>query len=512
MYFKLIVACDSKRGIGLNGGIPWKLSDDMKRFKDLTTFVPEDPYYKFINMVVMGRKTWDSLPDKYRPLPGRLNVILSKSPDEIQIPPESHDLVRVISDFEQIHEIYNINTNNNTNNWKIHDIFVIGGNSLYNLALSSPYCRAIYLTEIYKDCQCDTFFPTFKIDNMKVKDTKDDKDVDNGFQLTQVSDIKTDQTSGLHYRFMTYHHPKRTLNDDDLVEWKNPEEDEYLKTMENILVNGIERIDRTLVGSYFLPGICLKYDISKNFPMSTTKKIVLRWIFEELKLYITGRTDAKILSAQGITIWDGNTSREFLDKRGLSHYPEGDMGETYGFNYRHFGGDYKDCHTEYDHTIGYDQMANVIHLLKTDPTSRRIIINLWNPATQHKAALPSCLFYYQFCVDPSKKQLHCIIHLRSSDYFLANNWNTCTGTLLTHMLCNLEGIYLTPGTITVIVSDAHIYKTHVEQVKENLRRKPYPFPILKVKEKKQKIEDFTFKDFELIGYKSHNSIKAEMAI
>ena len=506
MYFKLIVAYDSKRGIGLNGGIPWKLSDDMKRFKDLTTSVPTDPYYKFINIVVMGRKTWDSLPDKYRPLPGRLNVILSKSPDEIQIPPESHDLVRVISDFEQIHEIYNSDTR------KIHDIFVIGGNSLYNLALSSPYCRAIYLTEIYKDCQCDTFFPTFKIDNMKVKDMKDDKDVDNGFQLTQVSDIKTDQMSGLNYRFMTYHHPKRTLNDDDLVEWKNSEEEEYLKTMENILVNGIERIDRTLVGSYFLPGICLKYDISKNFPMSTTKKIVLRWIFEELKLYITGRTDAKILSAQGITIWDGNTSREFLDKRGLSHYPEGDMGETYGFNYRHFGGEYKDCHTEYDSSVGYDQLANVIHLLKTDPTSRRIIINLWNPATQHKAALPSCLFYYQFCVDPSKKQLHCIIHLRSSDYFLANNWNTCTGTLLTHMLCNLEGIYLTPGTITVIVSDAHIYKTHIEQVKENLRRKPYPFPILKVKEKKKDINDFTFKDFELIGYKSHNSIKAEMAI
>jgi dihydrofolate reductase/thymidylate synthase len=507
MYFKLIVACDSKRGIGLNGGIPWKLTDDMKMFKQLTTTVPCDPYYKFINMVVMGRKTWDSLPEKYKPLPGRLNVILSnKSSDELQIPPDTNDLVRVISDFEQIHDC------NLVNNRKIHDIFVIGGSSLYNLALASPYCRTIYLTEIYKDFQCDTFFPTFKIDNMKVKDTNGDKDIDNGFQLTQVSDIKTDQTSGLHYRFMVYHHPKRTINDLDMVEWKNHEEEEYLKTMENILVNGIERIDRTLVGSYFLPGICLKYDISKNFPISTTKKIVLRWIFEELKLYITGRTDAKILSAQGITIWDGNTSREFLDKRGLTHYPEGDMGETYGFNYRHFGGEYKDCHTEYDETVGYDQLANVIHLLKTDPTSRRIIINLWNPETQHKAALPSCLFYYQFCVDPTKKQLHCVIHLRSSDYFLANNWNTCTGTLLTHMLCNLEGIDLTPGTITVMASDAHIYKTHVEQVKENLRRKPYPFPILKVKEKKQKIEDFTFKDFELIGYKSHNSIKAEMAV
>ena len=130
MYFKLIVACDSKRGIGLNGGIPWKLTDDMKMFKQLTTTVPEDPYYKFINMVVMGRKTWDSLPEKYKPLPGRLNVILSnKSSDELQIPPDTNDLVRVISDFEQIHDC------NLVNNRKIHDIFVIGGSSLYNLAL-----------------------------------------------------------------------------------------------------------------------------------------------------------------------------------------------------------------------------------------------------------------------------------------------------------------------------------------------------------------------------------------
>ena len=282
--------------------------------------------------------------------------------------------------------------------------------------------------------------------------------------------------------------------------------------MNDILVLGYERIDRTLIGTYVLPGICLKYDISKNFPISTTKKIVLRWIFEELKLYISGKTDAKILSNQGIKIWDGNTSREFLDKRGLVDYPEGDMGETYGFNFRHFGGQYKDCQTEYDQTVGYDQLANVIHLLKTDPTSRRIIINLWNPSTQHKAALPSCLFYYQFCVNPVKKELHCIIHLRSSDYFLANNWNTCTGTLLTHMLCNLEGIDLTPGTITVMVSDAHIYKSHIEQVNTNLSREPYPYPILKVKEKKNNIEDFSFKDFELIGYKSHDSIRAEMAV
>jgi dihydrofolate reductase/thymidylate synthase len=535
MYFKVIAACDSKNGIGLNGTIPWNLTDDMKHFKEITTTVPSDIYFEYINMVVMGRKTWESLPEKFKPLPGRLNVILtSKAPNEIEH--YNHELVRVIPDFNQIYECVNylerkeeddINYENENENGKkvrrINDIFIIGGQSIYEIAIKSSYCREIYLTQIYKNFNCDTFFPNFPIVTHKDKNEQVLLNIDSnieeeklqpiirsdGFKLSEVSEIKQDHMNGLHYRFLKYYHVDRTMNQNP---WKNSEEEQYLDTMKNILVNGIHRVDRTQVGSFFLPGVCLKYNIKNQFPISTTKKIVLRWIFEELKMYITGKTDTNILKNQNINIWDGNTSREFLDKRGLGHLPEGDMGETYGFNFRHFGGQYKDCNTKYDSSVGYDQLANVIHLLKTDPTSRRIIINLWNPATQHNAALPSCLFYYQFCVDPQEKELHCIIHLRSSDYFLANNWNTCTGTMLTYMLCNLEGIDLTPGTITVMVSDAHLYKTHITPVCQNLMREPYPYPILKVKEKKQLIEDFTFKDFELIGYMSHPALRAEMAI
>jgi dihydrofolate reductase len=148
MFFKLIVACDSKGGIGLNGSIPWKITDDIKHFKELTSKVPEDPYFDYINMVVMGRKTWDSLPEKFKPLPGRLNIILSNK-DQNEISNTEHELVRVISDFEQINEFNNNNNNVNGKQQKIHDIFVIGGSSIYELALSSPYCRTIYLTEIY---------------------------------------------------------------------------------------------------------------------------------------------------------------------------------------------------------------------------------------------------------------------------------------------------------------------------------------------------------------------------
>ena len=204
--------------------------------------------------------------------------------------------------------------------------------------------------------------------------------------------------------------------------------------------------------------------------------------------------------------------REFLDKRGLTHYEEGDMGETYGFNFRHFGGEYLGCSTEYkkgEH--GFDQVANLIHLIKNDPTSRRMIITLWNPHTNHKAALPSCLCWYQFYVDTEAEELHAQIYLRSSDFFLANNWNVCTGAILVHLLCNLEGINLTPGTLKVITGDTHLYLNHLEQAKINLTRKPKPFPKLIIKEKKENIEDFTYEDLNVIGYNPYPGIKAEMS-
>ena len=227
--------------------------------------------------------------------------------------------------------------------------------------------------------------------------------------------------------------------------------------------------------------------------------------------YISGKTDNTILTEKNIHVWDGNTTREFLDNRGLSHYPEGDLGETYGFNFRHYGAEYKTCDENYKGQ-GFDQLANVIDLIKNNPNSRRIIIDLWNSSTLHKAALPPCLCKYQFYINTNDKKLDLMIYIRSSDYFLANNWNAATGALFVHLICNLEGIDLTPGTLTVVTGDTHLYTSHVDQAKENIIRKPRPFPKLIVKNKKQNIEDFTYEDIELIGYKPYPSIKASMAV
>ena len=323
------------------------------------------------------------------------------------------------------------------------------------------------------------------------------------------------------YRFINYYiqnnnNTNTNTNTDTIFPFKSSEDD-YLTLMRNILYSGASNDDRTGVGTLSLFGSMLKYDLRDTFPLCTTKRMFFRAIFEELMFYLSGKTDNKILQAKGIHVWDGNTSREFLDKRGLQHYEAGDMGQTYGFNYRHFGGEYKGCSNDYcldtEDSIGYDQVANVIHLIKYEPSSRRIIIDLWDCSTIDKAALPSCLCKYQFNVNTIKKELNLAIYLRSSDFFLANNWNSTCGAIFVHLLCNMEGIDLTPGELTVFIEDAHIYKSHIKHVNLNLEREPLPFPKLLIKcEKKNNILDFKFEDLDLIGYKSYPNIKAEMAI
>ena len=313
----------------------------------------------------------------------------------------------------------------------------------------------------------------------------------------------------MYFRYFTYE--KRKQKNDIYI---NNQENQYKKLIDNILLYGVKRKDRTGIGtlSYFSPDI-LRFDLSDTFPLCTLKKGFMRAVFEELMLYIRGQTDNKILQDKNIHIWDGNTSREFLDSRNLNHYPEGDMGETYGFNMRHYGGKYVDCKTKYSSGTGFDQLNYVINEIKTNPHSRRILINLWNPKTLFNAALPSCLHQYQFYVNTEKKTLNLQIYLRSSDVFLANNWNTCTGALFVHLLCNLKEIDLKPGNLSVVCGDAHIYNNHIEFAKKMTERESFPYPKLVVKKEYNNIEEFEYSDIVIIGYKSHpNDFNASMAV
>jgi dihydrofolate reductase / thymidylate synthase len=480
----IVANCKKNNGIGKNNKIPWFLKNDLKNFQQITSKTFK-PYTK--NMVVMGRKTWDSIPDKHKPLKNRLNVVLTHNKDvRLKHKIESYKDTIVKYDFNEILEVAKLNMDFNISN-----IFIIGGESLYKMALESENISKIYVTEVYDDYECDTFFP--QIDKEKYK-------------LSYISNFYSE--NNIYYRYLEY----VNKNNDSIEPWINKEEQQYLDTLHNIITNGIETEDRTGVGTYSLFGEKFTYNLEDTFPALTTKKIFLRGVFEELMLYLSGKTDNAILNDKKINIWDGNTSREFLDIRGLNHYPEGDMGETYGFNFRHYGGFYSTCKDDYKGT-GFDQLEYILYLIKNDPNSRRIIINLWNPATMNKAALPACLCFYQFYVDTRNKKLNLQIYIRSSDYFLANNWNTLTGAFLVNMICNLKDINLSPGKLTVITGDTHIYKNHVDQVNENLLRTPRPFPKLVFNGgQKDSIYDYKYEDVRLIDYCPYKNIKAPMAV
>jgi dihydrofolate reductase/thymidylate synthase len=514
----------NKQGIGKDGKLPWHIPEDMTHFKTITT--PSDQSGANNSVVIMGRKTWDSIPDKFKPLSNRINIVLSNDADYRKTQSEKYSgnggdsngdnknttCVKFTTWDDFFTKGYlELETINNS---KL-DYYIIGGETIYKKAIESNYNLIIHATEIYTQAaapiECDTFFP--KIENTVIHNVS-----------AFYKSVKQFNGNDIWYRFITYSRINSNCNSTSAVSQSSQQlfytpESDYLQLMRNILETGQSNDDRTGVGTLSIFGSMLKFDLRDTFPISTTKRIFFRAIFEELMLYLSGKTDNTILQEKGIHVWDGNTSRAFLDKRGLQHYAEGDMGQTYGFNMRHYGGIYNGCKIDYPlGEYGYDQLANVINLIKTDPYSRRIIIDLWDPANIDKAALPSCLCKYQFNVNVSKKELNLAIYLRSSDYFLANNWNTCTGALFVHLLCNLEGIDLTPGELTVFIADAHLYKSHIEQVKVNLERKPYPYPKLLVncgngkKEKKKDILDFKFEDLELLGYKAHPNIKAEMSI
>jgi len=297
---------------------------------------------------------------------------------------------------------------------------------------------------------------------------------------------------------------------------KNKEETKYLELIKEVLTNGIEKEDRTGIGVKSIFGGQLSFNLNYEngmsiYPLLTTKKMWFKGIFEELMWILRGHTDNKKLQEKKVKIWNGNSSREFLDSRNLHHYEEGDIGATYGFAVRSYGAEYKGCSEDYSNQ-GFDQLEYVIDLLKNDPSSRRILINLWDPTVIDKVALTPCMMTYNFYVDTKNKKLNLQGYIRSSDTLLGLPWNIAYLALLVNLMCNVEGIDLTPGQLNVITCDQHIYNNHLEQAGIQINRQPKKFPKLKIKRKVKNITDFTWNDVELIDYQFHDKIEAEMAV
>jgi len=193
----------------------------------------------------------------------------------------------------------------------------------------------------------------------------------------------------------------------------------------------------------------------------------------------------------------------------LEHREDGDLGPVYGFQWRHFGAEYKDMHTDYTGQ-GVDQLAECIDKIKNNPEDRRIIMSAWNPADLNAMALPPCHMFCQFYVDTNKNELSCQMYQRSADMGLGVPFNIASYALLTHMIAKVTG--RKPGDFVHTIGDAHVYLNHVDALKEQLERNPRAFPKIKMNEDKKDIDDFEFSDFEVIGYKPHKTIKMKMAV
>jgi thymidylate synthase len=279
----------------------------------------------------------------------------------------------------------------------------------------------------------------------------------------------------------------------------------YLSLLRNVLEDGEDRIDRTKIGTRSVFGPQLNFDLALDgFPLLTTKHLPFKKILAENLWFISGATDTSFLKEQNVRIWDGNTSRSFLDQRGLNEYQEGEVGPLYGYQWRHFGGDFRDASKG-----GVDQLQRMLDLLRTDPTSRRIFMSAWNPMDLDKMALEPCHVSFQLYVSHGF-HLDGKVYLRSNDLFLGAPWNIAGYALLLEMFAHLSGY--TPGRLIYSVGDAHIYHTHKAAVETQLERMTKCFPRLVFTRKHEKWEDFDMSSVVLEGYDPHPSIKAEMAI
>lgn len=281
----------------------------------------------------------------------------------------------------------------------------------------------------------------------------------------------------------------------------------YLSLVEYILQQGTGKGDRTGTGVISVFGTQARYSLRDQFPLLTTKRVFWKGILEELLWFIKGSTNAKELSQKGVRIWDANGSRDFLDKNGFTDREEGDLGPVYGFQWRHFGAEYNDMHTDYSGQ-GVDQLQKVIDTIKSNPEDRRIIMCAWNPKDLPRMALPPCHALCQFYV--SDGELSCQLYQRSGDMGLGVPFNIASYALLTYMIAHITG--LKPGDFVHTIGDAHIYTNHIEPLKEQILREPRPFPKLKIKRKVEQINDFSAEDFEIYDYDPHPSIKMQMAV
>ena len=259
---------------------------------------------------------------------------------------------------------------------------------------------------------------------------------------------------------------------------------QYLDLLRDVLENGVDKMDRTGIGTRSVFGRQMRFDLNKGFPLMTTKKMHLKSIIYELLWFLKGDTNVKYLQDNGVRIWN-----EWADENG-------DLGPVYGSQWRNWNGE------------GIDQIAEVIEKLKKTPNDRRMIVSAWNVGKIAEMHLPPCHMMFQFYVANNK--LSCMLYQRSCDMFLGVPFNIASYALLTMMVAQVCGYEL--GEFIHTLGDTHIYHNHFEQVREQLSRQPLSLPKMKINPHVKDINDFKYEDFELQGYQCYEAIKGKVAV
>lgn len=262
---------------------------------------------------------------------------------------------------------------------------------------------------------------------------------------------------------------------------------QYHDLLQHILDHGIDKGDRTGTGTRSVFGYQMRFDLSRGFPMVTTKKLHLKSIIYELLWFLNGDTNVKYLQDNGVRIWN-EWARE-----------DGDLGPVYGKQWRSW--------SKPDGEV-IDQISHAVDLIKTNPDSRRIIVNAWNVGELDQMALTPCHALFQFYVSDGK--LSCQLYQRSADVFLGVPFNIASYALLTMMMAQVCGLEV--GDFVHTFGDVHIYRNHMEQVALQLSREPRTLPIMEINNEVSSIFDFDFDDFTLVGYDPHPHIKAQVAV